>query len=106
VLAGPGTSWTVVCEDTPALRPAPLHRFVRVFPFDDLDMLLAALRPYAAHLAGVALAGFDTEQAELTGRLLALGASRICAPGQLQAPSLDWARDGHPLLASLVPAPV
>jgi hypothetical protein len=106
VLAGEGTSWTVICEDAPALRPAPLHRFVRVFPVSSADALLAALRPYAAHLAGVALAGFGSAQASIRERVLALGASRTCAPGRLQAPPLDWRRDGHAVLASLVPHPV
>ncbi len=106
VLAGPGTSWTVVCEASAAVRAAPLHRFVRVFPVDDADALLEAFRPYASHLAGVAMAGFGAEEIALAQRVRALGASRICAPGQLQAPPLDWPRDGHRVLASLVPRAV
>ncbi|MBW2363274.1 MAG: hypothetical protein JRG84_20445 [Deltaproteobacteria bacterium] len=106
VLAGSGTSWTVVCEAVAAVRPAPLHRFLRIFPVTDAAALLETLRPYASHLAGVALAGFGAAEPDLTERLRALGASRVCAPGRLQAPPLDWRRDGHSVLASLAPAPV
>ena len=92
----------MICEDAPALRPAPLHRFVRVFPVADADALFAALTPYAKPLAGVALAGFGALHAPISNRLAELGASRVCAPGRLQAPPLDWPRDGHRVLASLL----
>lgn len=101
VHAGDGGAWTVVCEDALAVRAAPLHRFVRVFPVTGTAQLLDALRPYAAHLAGVALAGFGDEQDGLAARLRALGATRVCEPGALQAPPLDWRRDGQPVLAAL-----
>lgn len=106
VHASEGTAWTVVREAEPAVRPAPLHRFVRVYPVANGDDLLHAVAPYGRHLAGVALAGFGEQEVALTQRLHALGASRVCAPGRLQAPPLDWPRDGHRVLASLVAPPV
>jgi hypothetical protein len=60
VHAGPGTSWTVVREDDARLRPAPLHRFVRVQPVAAPGELLDALEPLAGHLAAVGLAGFGS----------------------------------------------
>ncbi len=103
VHASDDTAWTVIAEDHAAVRPAPLHRFVRVFPADGAAALLDAVAPYAAHLAGLALAGFGAEERALAERLRALGATWICAPGRLQAPPLDWPRDGHRVLASLLP---
>lgn len=91
VLAGAG--WTVVGETDAAWRPAPLHRFVRVHPVADAADLLDALAPLAPHLAGLALAGFGAESPRVARHAAALGASRVCAPGRLQAPPLAWPRD-------------
>jgi acyl-CoA reductase-like NAD-dependent aldehyde dehydrogenase len=105
VLASRGTAWTVVREADATPRPSPLHRFLRVHPVRDASALLDALAPYAAHLAGVALAGFEAERPRLDQALLALGASRVCAPGALQAPPLSWRREGLPVLGSLSRVP-
>jgi hypothetical protein len=101
VIASPGTAWTVACERDPALRPSPLHRFVRVHPARDAGEALAALRPHAAQLAAVALAGFGAQEGALASQLLELGASRTCPPGQLQSPPLSWPRDGMGVLLPL-----
>ncbi len=97
-----GHRYCVVREADARPRPAPLHRFVRVHPVADRKALGDALESLAPHLAGVALAGFGPETDAAAEELLALGASRVCAPGRLQAPPLDWHRDGQPLLLPLV----
>jgi hypothetical protein len=99
--AAQDASWAVVCEPDAAPRPAPLHRFVRVHCLGAPDQLGAALGPLAAQLAGVAVAGFGRAEAEVAIALRQLGASRVCAPGELQSPPLDWPRDGLPALGSL-----
>jgi hypothetical protein len=96
-----GAGWTVVREADSHWRPAPLHRFVRVHPVADAGALLEALAPVATHLAGVALAGFGPDTPRLAGELASLGASRVCAPGRLQAPPLAWPRDGLGVLTGL-----
>jgi len=101
VLASTGTAWTVVRDALAGPRPAPLHRFVRVFPVAGVAGLLDALSPHAAHLAAVSVAGFGAETAELARALADRGASRICPPGRLQAPPLAWRREGLPVLGSL-----
>jgi acyl-CoA reductase-like NAD-dependent aldehyde dehydrogenase len=98
VHAGAGTSWTVIREDDAELRPAPLHRFVRVHPVADVDALERALTPLARHLAAVALEGFGAGTAEVERRVRALGASRTCRFGALQSPPLTWRRDHLPVL--------
>ena len=105
VRASAGTAWTVVRESAPRRRASPLHRFVRVFPTEGVAGLLDALAPYAAQLAGVAVAGFGAQTEALRGRLADLGASRVCRPGRLQAPPLGWRRDGLPVLGSLAVDP-
>jgi hypothetical protein len=95
------TAWTVIVEDRPDLRPAPLHRFIRVIPLADPESLLDAIRPLGPHLAAVAIEGFGAEATGLTSALTELGASRVCAPGSLQSPPLDWHHGGRGVLAPL-----
>lgn len=96
------TAWTVIVEDGVDPRPAPLHRFVRVVPVPDREQLIAALEPVGAHLAAVAIEGFGEETQALAHALADLGASRICAPGSLQSPPLDWRHGGRGVLAPLL----
>ncbi|HET6303847.1 MAG TPA: acyl-CoA reductase [Myxococcota bacterium] len=98
VLAGANASWTVVREEDARLRPAPLHRFVRVVPVEGEADLVEALGPLGPHLAAVALAGFGGERGDVARRLAELGASRLCAPGRMQAPPLAWHQDGQGVL--------
>lgn len=96
-----GASSVVVCEADAEPRPAPLHRFLRVHPIAGDAALREALRPLAPYLAGVALAGFGADGPAACAALAAMGASRICAPGRLQAPPLDWHHDGQSVLRPL-----
>jgi hypothetical protein len=99
VLASRGTAWTVVREDAPPLRPGPLHRFVRVHPARSPEELSAALAPVGRTLAAIALEGFGPRARGVTLACAELGASRLCAPGTLQAPPLGWHAEGAGVLA-------
>jgi len=101
LFGGAAQRFAVVREADAALRPAPLHRFLRVHPVPDALALGAALRPLAPHLAGVALAGFGPESDAVARGLADLGASRVCRPGELQAPPLAWRHDNRPVLLPL-----
>jgi hypothetical protein len=101
VHASDSTAWTVIVEDGPDLRPAPLHRFIRVVPVAGLGSLLDAIRPLGPHLAAVAIEGFGAEAAGLANALAELGASRVCSPGSLQSPPLDWRHGSRGVLAPL-----
>jgi hypothetical protein len=91
----------VVREDTAQWREAPLYRFLRIHPLADLGELSAALGVLAPKLAAVAVDGFGTDSWRAARRVAALGASRVCAPGFIQAPPLGWHHDGQGLLAPL-----
>lgn len=91
-------AWTVVREADAAMRPAPLFRFVRVHPLGNTSAALDALAPLGPRLQGVAIEGLGADEPEVEARLRALGASRVCRPGTLQAPPLDWPRDGLAVL--------
>lgn len=101
LLSGSDAAWTVVREDGLAPRPAPLHRFLRVHPLAGAADLTEGVSPYRRHLAAVAVEGFGSGDAALARSLVRLGASRVCAPGALQAPPLSWPRDGRPVLLPL-----
>lgn len=98
VLSAEDGSWTVVRESDVASRPLPLHRFLRVLSVEDADDLAGGISPYARHLAGVAHAGLDAASRDV---LVHAGPSRLCAPGTLQCPPLDWHHDGLPVLTPL-----
>jgi hypothetical protein len=71
---------------------------VRVVPVEREADLVEALGPLGPHLAAVALAGFGRERGDVARRLAELGASRLCAPGRMQAPPLAWHQDGQGVL--------
>jgi hypothetical protein len=98
---GAGTSWTVVAEADSRIRPAPLHRFVRVHPVSGVPGLVEALKPLRRHLASVGVAGFADRRRELSRALRGLGASRICSLGAMQAPPLSWCHDNQGVLLPL-----
>jgi hypothetical protein len=98
---GAGSSWTVVAEADSRIRPAPLHRFVRVQPVADITGLVESLTPVRHHLASVGVGGFDDRRRNLARALNQLGVSRICSLGTMQAPPLSWCRDGRGVLLPL-----
>jgi hypothetical protein len=83
--------FVLVAEPDAAFRGTPLHRFLRVYPAPSAEHLLAALAPLGPHLAAVGVAGAAAPGLER--ELAALGASRVCPLGVLQAPPLDWCHD-------------
>ena len=91
-----GDSFTVVREEDTLPRPAPLHRFVRVHPVTDTASLIEAIRPLGPHLAAVGISGFGST--EVARPLAALGASRVCPVGSMQAPPLAWRHDNRGVL--------
>jgi hypothetical protein len=98
---GAGSSWTVVAEADSRIRPAPLHRFVRVHPVAGVTGLLGALAPLQHHLASVGIGGFADRRAEMVTSLSQLGVSRLCSLGDMQAPPLSWCHDGRGVLLPL-----
>lgn len=96
------TDAVVVLESRAGAGPAPLRRFLRLFPLPSLAGLPTALTALGAPLSNVAVAGFAAnERAGLDPILERFGASRVTVPGRLQTPPIDWPRDGQPLFTPL-----
>jgi len=96
-----GSRWTVVAEADARIRPAPLHRFVRIHPVAGVGGLVEALTPLRHHLASVGVAGFQDQRRQLVAALTHIGVSRICSLGTMQAPPLSWCHDGRGVLLPL-----
>jgi hypothetical protein len=98
----PGRAWALLGERDRAFRGSPLHRVLRVQFAPDASALEAWLAPVARHLASSGLGGFAPElRRDLAQRLAALGASRVCGLGEMQAPPIAWSHDGQGVLLPL-----
>ena len=94
-------SWTVITHQMPS--PVLLlgeHGVVSVIPIGNA---VCDLRPLlgesVGYVTGAGVAG--TVAGELEVLLASLGVSRICPPGEMQTPPLDWPNGGRDLLADL-----
>jgi Acyl-CoA reductase (LuxC) len=97
-----GSDFTVALESDVRPRPAPLARFLRLSPVESANALEGKLAVFAPHLSNAAVAGFEASETENISRLLTqLGVSRICPPGLLQTPPIDWPHDGMPLFVPM-----
>ncbi|MFW5966953.1 MAG: acyl-CoA reductase [Persicimonas sp.] len=67
-----------------------LHRI------DRLEELVGVVALPPNHIQGVALAAPSDTRCQAVQILGRLGATRICSPGQLQAPPANWRHDGRP----------
>ncbi|MFB6350236.1 MAG: acyl-CoA reductase, partial [Bradymonadaceae bacterium] len=91
---GEGFGW-VEPTDAPFRGDTPAPHVVTCHPVDDPADLDECLDLPPHHLQGVAVA--EAGGADVwVDRLADLGATRICAPGDLQAPPGDWLHDGRP----------
>jgi hypothetical protein len=96
-----GRGFSLVAETDAGFRGSPLQRFLRIHPVSGPDALLAALAPLAPHLAAVGVAGLGGLAGRIAPELAALGASRICPLGRMQAPPLAWCHDQPGVLLPL-----
>jgi hypothetical protein len=102
VLAGPGTSWTVVLSDDHAFRPSCLNRFLRIHRVPTVDAALDALSEAGSHLQSVAVAAPAHQIEALAHRLAAAGATRVTTFDRIPWPPAEWHHDGSGPLSELV----
>lgn len=104
LLRGRGDAWIVHYRPLAPAAPGPGLRSVVVASVANRTELVERLREAQLPLAGVGL-GLDPRHRahdDLAGMLEQLGATWICAPGQMQRPPIEWAQDGHRRLADLL----
>ncbi len=95
VWAGEEGRWTVIARPVLEFTPSPTFGVVSVQPLASLSDLPEAVAAVAPVLQGCAAAGEG-----IADRLP--GVSRLCPPGQLQAPPLRWRQDGRDVLRVLL----
>jgi cytochrome c551/c552 len=102
LIAGPGTSWTVIYAGDGAFEPVCLNRTVRVLPVASLEACVPGLLPFRALLQTVGLTGTGSRTAALAHALGAAGATRIAPLERMPWPPPDWHHDGRGPLQELV----
>jgi hypothetical protein len=104
LLRGRGDGWVVHYRPMAPAAAGPGLRCVVVASVEHRSELVERLRAAQAPLAAVGL-GLEREHrayADLAGTFEQLGATWVCAPGEMQRPPIEWAQDGHRRLADLL----
>ncbi|MEO6847727.1 MAG: acyl-CoA reductase [Chthoniobacterales bacterium] len=90
-------AWTVIYEDDPWFVASCLNRVVYVKPLpDNLETFLTPVRQWLGAI------GIWPCEPRFVENLATLGASRICAIGQMQSPPFTWHQENSQTLANLV----
>ena len=88
-------AWTVVVSLTEDFEISPTHQVLRIKRCNPAEKLTELLKPWRDSLSTIALSPNQPPPA-------GTGASRFCALGCMQQPSLFWSQDGYCPLAELV----
>ncbi|MGE0159625.1 MAG: acyl-CoA reductase [Gemmatimonadales bacterium] len=99
---GGAAAWTVVWEPGDAPETPTAGRFVRVRPIADAAALTAVLRPFAAHLQTVGVAGLGRRLDDVARALGEIGVSRVAPFQAVPYPPPWWHHDGRGPLIDLV----
>lgn len=96
------TAWTIVQTPHAHIERSPLFRtvFLKPLPAHLADLNASLLGDDARHLSTVALHPWHPATAEMLASTLP--ATRFCALGDTQQPTLLWHADGLPALSNLV----
>ncbi len=93
------SSWTIVDDPTPGLRPSPLHRTIFVRSLGSLAELRCALGEWLPRIESV---GMDIWPDEAASReMSALDVPRVTRLGAMQSPDLAWRQGGLDPMAGI-----
>jgi len=90
----------VELEESPLSGAWLAPHAVQVHRIDGLAGLADSIQLESGAIQAVALAVED--DVEVAPRLRAMGATRICRPGELQVPDASWPHDGLPNFTSML----
>ena len=102
VLAGSGTTWTVVLDHEPTFQPSCLNRFIYIHPIDSLDTAPDLLAPARHRLQSVAVEAPPQKRLRIAHDLARIGANRITSFDRLPWPPPEWHHDGRGPLRELL----
>lgn len=86
--------WTVLFERNLSLEASPLHRTIRVIPFERMEQVLETVAPYRGYLQTVGLRATEAEHLAWASRLTQLGAQRLFRLGDMAGGEIDDPHDG------------
>ncbi|MBI4678626.1 MAG: hypothetical protein HY748_13695 [Elusimicrobia bacterium] len=90
-----GLDWTVIMDRDLTLEPSPLHRTIRVIPFNRIQDVLAQMESLRGYIQTVGLIASPTENADLSSRMARAGALRILELGRTSTGEIDDPHDGR-----------
>jgi hypothetical protein len=97
---------TVVFESRPrlsdAFRVSPGFRTVHVAAVRNLAEFRDCLAPVAGRVEAMAVAGDESDAADIRAALEALAIPYVCTPGEMQSPPLDWRHGGGEFIDLMV----
>jgi hypothetical protein len=105
LLEGRDLDWTVVFEPSPSpFQLSPGFRTVYVTGVRDCHELRDSIAGLSGRIEAMAIAGDESEAAEIRKEIEAMRIPYICAPGEMQSPPLDWRHGGGMFLDLMVGA--
>lgn len=97
--------WTVILTKELDLQPSPLHRTIRIVPFENEPMIENVVKHYRGYLQTVGLVADPEEFLKLAQMFSKYGAQRIFPLGQMSGGDIDDPHDGQydlPLFLELI----
>jgi hypothetical protein len=102
---GDRLEWTVVFELRPgSFEVSPGFRTVHVTGVRDLGEFRDCLAGVLGRIEAMAVAGDESEAADIGATVEAIGIRYVCAPGEMQSPPLDWRHGGGGFIDMMVGA--
>ena len=86
--------WTVILDTEVEIEPSPLHRTIKIIPFESLDDVLGKIGNYRAYIQSVGLWAAKPQFFELADSLGKLGVLRIVSLGEMSGGGVDDPHDG------------
>jgi hypothetical protein len=99
---GANRSWSVIYDREASFRVSPGFGTVYVSPFADVADLERRLSLMTGRLEAFALAASRDHWRPIRAMLERLGATYICAPGEMQSPPIDWPHGGGTFIRMLL----
>jgi len=98
--------WTVVFEPRPSFddpfKVSPGFRTVHVTGVRDLGEFRDCLAGVSGRIEAMAVAGDESEGADISATIKEIGIPYVCAPGEMQSPPLDWRHGGGGFIDMMV----
>ncbi len=86
--------WTVIVKKETHLEPSPLHRTIKLVPFDQWEEVTSQLKEMRGYLQTVGLSASQKEKGEVSRLLLSEGVLRILEMGGMFGGEIDDPHDG------------